>query len=135
MKIVIAGAGEVGTHLAELLSQEAQDIILIDQDKFRLQQVESHLDVITLRGNATSPSILAKAHIDRTALLIAATDSETEQPRHRHHRQKARCQAHHRTHQRIRNSSTRRSIDMTRLGHRCPGITGDLGERGDHCTW
>lgn len=77
MKIVIAGAGEVGSHLAELLSNEAQDIILIDQDKFRLQQVESHLDVITLRGNATSPSILAQAHIDRTALLIAATDSET----------------------------------------------------------
>lgn len=77
MKIVIAGAGEVGTHLAELLSQEAQDIILIDQDKFRLQQAESHLDVITIRGNATSPQVLANANIDRTDLLIAATDSET----------------------------------------------------------
>ena len=77
MRIVIAGAGEVGNHLAELLSNEAQDIILIDRDKFRLQQVESHLDVITLRGNATLPSVLEQAEIGKARLLIAATDSET----------------------------------------------------------
>ncbi|MEZ4738965.1 MAG: Trk system potassium transporter TrkA [Flavobacteriales bacterium] len=77
MKIVIAGAGEMGTHLAQLLSREAQDIFLIDRDKFRLQQAESLLDVITVRGNATSPSVLEMANIDRADLLIAATDSET----------------------------------------------------------
>ncbi|MCB0793417.1 MAG: Trk system potassium transporter TrkA [Flavobacteriales bacterium] len=77
MKIIIAGAGEVGAHLARMLSIESQDIILIDKDKYHLQHAESHMDVQILRGDATSPSILKKANIARTDLLIAATDSET----------------------------------------------------------
>ena len=50
MKIIIAGAGDVGFHLAKLLSHEAQDIVIIDGNKNQLQHIEYHLDVIALKG-------------------------------------------------------------------------------------
>lgn len=77
MKIVIAGAGEVGFHLAKLLSRESQDIILIDTGADRLKYCETHLDVITIRGNATSIALLKEANVGTSDLLIAATSSET----------------------------------------------------------
>ena len=50
MKIIIAGAGEVGTHLAKLLSREEQDIILIDNDEEKLRAVSyTHLTLPTIR--------------------------------------------------------------------------------------
>ena len=55
MKIVIAGAGDMGFHLAKLLSSEKQDIILIDTNTDVLEYVETHLDVITIKGDATMP--------------------------------------------------------------------------------
>ena len=54
MKIIIAGAGEVGFHLAKLLSYESLDITLIDIERDRLNYAEGHLDIKTLRGNAAS---------------------------------------------------------------------------------
>ena len=54
MKIIIAGAGEVGFHLAKLFSYEAQEITLIDSDKESLAYADSHLDIKVLRGDATS---------------------------------------------------------------------------------
>lgn len=77
MKIVIAGAGEVGTHLAKLLSDEHQDIILIDLDKQKLKWAESHTDTLILRGDATSITVLEDARVSSCDLLITATDSET----------------------------------------------------------
>ena len=50
MKIIIAGAGEVGFHLAKLLSFESQDITLIDTDKERLNYAENNLDIKTIQG-------------------------------------------------------------------------------------
>lgn len=76
MRIVIAGAGEVGFHLAKLLAKELQDIVIIDQDAERLEYAESHLDVITLKGDATCPRMLRDAKIEKTDLLIAATSTE-----------------------------------------------------------
>ena len=76
MKIIIAGAGEVGVHLARLLANQAQDIILIDRNKSRLKYAETHTDVIVARGDATSVSILEEVGIKNCDLLIAATDSE-----------------------------------------------------------
>ncbi|MFV0237873.1 MAG: NAD-binding protein, partial [Flavobacteriales bacterium] len=73
MKIVIAGAGNVGFHLAKLLSREAQDIIIIDADKKKLQHIESHLDVIALKGDATSFITLREANISNADIFIAAT--------------------------------------------------------------
>ena len=54
MKIIIAGAGEVGTHLAKLLSKEEQDIILIDADIEKLQWIDSNYNLMTVAGSPTS---------------------------------------------------------------------------------
>ena len=54
MKIVIAGAGEVGTHLAKMLSQENQDIILMDPNEERLNFSKSSMEILPMVGNPTS---------------------------------------------------------------------------------
>ena len=65
MKIIIAGAGEVGFHLAKLLSYESQEITLIDTDKESLSYADNHLDIRVIRGDATSISVLKDARIER----------------------------------------------------------------------
>ena len=77
MRIIIAGAGEVGFHLAKLLSFESQDITLIDIDKDRLNNAENQLDIKVIRGNSCSLSILKQANISDSDLLIAVTAYET----------------------------------------------------------
>lgn len=77
MKIIIAGAGEVGFHLAKLLSYESQDITLIDTDKRSLLYADNNLDIRTIRGSATSVSVLKEAQIQQAELIIAVTSSET----------------------------------------------------------
>ena len=77
MRIIIAGAGEVGFHLAKLLSYEAQDITLIDTDKERLSYADNHLDIRVLRGDATSIQVLQDAQVDGSDLVIGVTASET----------------------------------------------------------
>lgn len=76
MKIIIAGAGEVGFHVAKMLAHEEHDIVLIDKEEARLSMAESHIDVSVLRGNSVSIKLLERAGIDQTDLLIAATSSE-----------------------------------------------------------
>ncbi len=77
MKIIIAGAGEVGFHLAKLLSFESQDITLIDTNRDSLAYADSHLDIRVVRGDATSISILRDSKIQGTDLVVAVTSSET----------------------------------------------------------
>ena len=77
MKIIIAGAGEVGFHLAKLLSYEAQEITLIDVDKESLAYADSHLDIRVLRGDATSIAVLNEARVASSDLVIGVTASET----------------------------------------------------------
>lgn len=77
MKIIIAGAGEVGIHLAKLLSFESQEITLIDLDRERLDYAESHLDLFAIRDDATSVSVLTDANVSSCDLLIAVTSSDT----------------------------------------------------------
>jgi len=77
MKIIIAGAGEVGFHLAKLLSYESQDITLLDPDKESLSYADTHLDIRTIKGDATSIAILQDARVDTVDLVIAVTSSET----------------------------------------------------------
>ncbi|PCI06998.1 MAG: Trk system potassium transporter TrkA [Flavobacteriaceae bacterium] len=76
MKIIIAGAGDVGFHLAKLLSYESQDIYVIDLDSDKLNYLDTHLDVITTNGDATSIQTLIDIGIAKTDLLIAVTDSQ-----------------------------------------------------------
>ena len=77
MKIIIAGAGEVGFHLAKLLSYEAQDITLIDTDKESLAYADNHLDIRVLRGDATSIEVLKEARVENSEMVIGVTASET----------------------------------------------------------
>lgn len=77
MKIVIAGAGEVGFYLARLLSNESQDIVLIDNDTRVLDKAQNELDIFTIKGDAVSISVLTEAGVQDADLLIAVTSSET----------------------------------------------------------
>ncbi len=76
MKIVIAGAGEVGTHLARMLSRENHDIVLIDEDSDKLQQISNQIDLMALTGYANSFRDLQDAGVDESDLFIAVTPFE-----------------------------------------------------------
>lgn len=76
MRIIIAGAGEVGTHLAKMLSNENHEIILIDPEETRLKPIDNSLDVLTYEGSATSVKLLQDSLKKKTDLFIAVTHSE-----------------------------------------------------------
>lgn len=78
MKIVIAGAGDVGVHLAKLLASEQQDITLIDQNTEVLEHANSALDVQIIKGDASSLSVLRSAEVDKAELFLAVTTSEKD---------------------------------------------------------
>jgi trk system potassium uptake protein TrkA len=76
MHIIIAGAGDVGYHLATLLSHENQDIALIDTREDVLEYVGSKLDVLTVQGDCASVSVLERAGVHKASLFLAVTTSE-----------------------------------------------------------
>ncbi len=76
MKIIIAGAGEVGFYLSKMLAEESHDVIVIDTNSEVLGLVQAHTDVITIQGSATSMKTLREAKIDETDMLIAVTQLE-----------------------------------------------------------
>ncbi len=76
MRIVIAGAGEVGTHLAKMLSQSEHEIILIDSEGDRLKPIDASIDVLTYEGSATSLNMLREALKKNTDLFIAVAHYE-----------------------------------------------------------
>jgi len=77
MRIIIAGAGEVGTYLAKMLARENMDITLMDQDPERLKDMESSYDLLTLEGSPTSINDLTEAKINGVDLFIAVTPYES----------------------------------------------------------
>ncbi len=77
MKILIAGAGEVGTHLAKLLGQENHYITLIDDDKEKLLTLRDNPDILTFIGNCTSLKDLREAGVEDTDLFIGVTPEES----------------------------------------------------------
>lgn len=77
MKIIIAGAGEVGYHLAKQLSIEEHDITIIDIDGNKLDSIGSNSDVLTITGSSTSIHILKAANVENTDLVVAVTSSES----------------------------------------------------------
>ncbi len=76
MKIVIAGAGAVGIHLARWLSSESHDITLIDQDQERLTNVDNSIDALTIAGEVTDFKVLKKARVSSADLFISVTSVE-----------------------------------------------------------
>ncbi|MFW9597791.1 MAG: NAD-binding protein, partial [Paludibacter sp.] len=77
MKIIIAGAGEVGTHLAKLLARENFDILLLDEDPNKLRDLEAAHDLITLAGSPTSITDLQEAGVGSVDLFVAVTPLES----------------------------------------------------------
>ncbi|MDR2804878.1 MAG: Trk system potassium transporter TrkA [Dysgonamonadaceae bacterium] len=76
MKIIIGGAGEVGTHLSKLLSQEDQDIVLMDTNEEKLN-FPSNFEIMTVEGNPTSIRDLKTAGIKEADMFIAVTPEES----------------------------------------------------------
>ena len=76
MKIVILGAGHVGTSMAEILSLEANDVTLIDRNANQLEGLQGQLDIRTIVGNGPHPGILEQAGIEDADLLLAVTDQD-----------------------------------------------------------
>lgn len=76
MKIIIAGAGDVGFHLAKLLSYESQDTYVVDTEGDKLEYINNNLDVITKKGNATSIKLLKEIGAGSADLLLAVTESQ-----------------------------------------------------------
>lgn len=73
MKILIAGAGEVGYELSKVLSEERHDVTVIDERQDCLQRVVENLDVLTVEGSATSPHTLVEAGAKQADMMVAVT--------------------------------------------------------------
>lgn len=78
MKIIIAGSGEVGSHLAKLLSREEQDITVIDNDIEKLSVLDANYNLLTFRGSTTSFQSLRQAGVEGCDLFIAVTPYEAQ---------------------------------------------------------
>ena len=78
MKIVISGIGEMGSHLARMLSGNGHDITVIDQDAKALGELGSMADLITIEGDTTTFGVLRKAGVRRCDLFIAVSHEETQ---------------------------------------------------------
>ena len=76
MKIIVLGAGQVGSTVAETLSSEANDITIVDHDAKRLRVLQDQLDVRTVTGNASHPGVLAQAGARDADLILAVTSSD-----------------------------------------------------------
>src|SRR5690606_38130637 len=76
MKIVIVGAGDVGSFLAQELSQRSEDVIIIDDSAHALERVEENSDVMTLKGNGTYRKTLLDAGVKNADLVVGVTSHD-----------------------------------------------------------
>ncbi len=76
MRVVIVGAGRLGYSIADLLSQEEYDIVVIDKEESQLENVKENLDVLTIAANGSSPITMAGPDVQGADVLIAVTGSD-----------------------------------------------------------
>lgn len=76
MRIVIVGAGAVGSYLAERLVGEGHDVVLVESEAPRAKRLQERLDCLVVQGNGASPQVLEEAGIGEADLFIAVTDSD-----------------------------------------------------------
>ncbi len=76
MKVIILGAGQVGTSVANNLASEANDITIVDQDAELLREIQDRLDVGTVQGQAAHPGVLARAGAEDADMILAVTNSD-----------------------------------------------------------
>jgi trk system potassium uptake protein len=74
MRTIVIGAGEVGYHIAERLSREGHNVVVIEQDSGTRARVQDELDVMTVEGSGSSPRVLEEAGVREAGLLIAVAD-------------------------------------------------------------
>ena len=78
MRIVVVGAGKLGYSIAELLSKEQFEVVVIDEDEAQLEAVKNTLDVLTIAANGASPVTMADPDVKGADILIAVTASDEE---------------------------------------------------------
>lgn len=76
MKIIILGANQVGSTLAETLANEANDITVVDDDTERLRELKDHMDIGTITGQASHPDVLTRAGGEDADMIIAVTEND-----------------------------------------------------------
>lgn len=76
MKIIIIGAGEVGFNIAQRLSEENHDVVVIEKDPNKIRHIQNVIDVQAILGSGTNPSTLSEAGIKESDIIVAATDSD-----------------------------------------------------------
>ncbi len=76
MKIIILGAGQVGTTVAQNLSNEANDITVVDREPALLRDLQDRLDIRTVHGQASHPGVLERSGADDADMIIAVTNSD-----------------------------------------------------------
>ncbi len=78
MKIIIAGAGDMGTHLAKMLSGNGHELTVVDVDSKALAEIDSLVDVVTVEGDTTQFSVLRKSGVRKCDLFIAVRSVEND---------------------------------------------------------
>lgn len=76
MHVIVVGAGEVGSYVAELLTRHGHDVAVIETDAARLREVEDRLDVLVIHGSGTHPRVLERAGVARADLFVAVTSDD-----------------------------------------------------------
>ncbi len=74
MYIIVVGCGNLGYYVTELLISENHDVVVVEKDSLRSQKVSNDLDIVSITGNGTEPSVLEKAGIDHADILISLTE-------------------------------------------------------------
>jgi len=74
--VIVVGAGEVGSYVAERLSREGHDVAVVELDASRLRQLSDDLDVLTVEGSGTHPATLRRAGVEQADLLVAVTSND-----------------------------------------------------------
>ncbi|MDH5326930.1 MAG: Trk system potassium transporter TrkA [Gammaproteobacteria bacterium] len=76
MKIIILGAGQVGSSVAEVLAKEENDITVVDMDAKKLQELQDRLDIQTVIGQGAHPEVLGRAGAEDADMILAVTDRD-----------------------------------------------------------
>ena len=76
MNVIIAGAGEVGTYIAERVADEAHDVTVIEADVAKAEELSNTLDVNVICGSASSVKVLKKARVEKCDLFLSLTANE-----------------------------------------------------------
>ena len=76
MHVVVVGAGEVGSYVADRLSREGHDVAIVDLSSSKLRRLDDALDVLTVVGSGTHPETLSRAGIEHSELLVAVTAND-----------------------------------------------------------